>query len=91
MVYDPACDSAGMFVQSADFVRNHQKNPSAELSIYGQENVAETVRLSRMSLAIHGLPGDIRQGNTYYEDIHNGVGKFESCRVHHNSLFLLFN
>jgi len=77
MVYDPACGSAGMFVQSADFVRHHQGDPSAELSIYGQENVDETVRLSRMSLAIHGLPGDIRQGNTYYEDIHDSVGKFD--------------
>ena len=77
LVLDPACGSAGMFVQSADFVRQHQEDPSSALSIYGQENVAETVRLSRMSLAIHGLPGDIKQGNTYYEDIHNSVGKFD--------------
>ena len=77
LVYDPACGSAGMFVQSADFVKDHQKNPSSDLSIYGQENVAETVRLSRMSLAIHGLSGDIRQGNTYYDDIHDSVGKFD--------------
>lgn len=76
-VYDPACGSGGMFVQSADFVKNHQKDPSAELSIYGQENVAETVRLSRMSLAINGLPGDIRQGNSYYDDIHESSGKFD--------------
>ena len=77
LVYDPACGSAGMFVQSADFVKDHQKDPSSELSIYGQENVAETVRLSRMSLAIHGLSGDIRQGNTYYDDIHDSVGRFD--------------
>ena len=39
--------------------------------------VAETVRLCRMNLAVHGLAGDIRQGNTYYEDVHNCVGKFD--------------
>lgn len=76
-ILDPACGSAGMFVQSANFVRRHQKNPSSEISLYGQEKVAETIRLSRMSLAVHGLSGDIRQANSYYEDIHRGLGKFD--------------
>ena len=30
-----------------------------------------------MNLAVHGLSGDIRQGNTYYEDLHSSVGKFD--------------
>ena len=30
-----------------------------------------------MNLAVHGLAGDIRQGNSYYEDLHNSVGKFD--------------
>jgi type I restriction enzyme M protein len=47
------------------------------LSVYGQEKVAETVRLGKMNLAVHGLAGDIRQGNTYYEDLHKAVGKFD--------------
>ncbi len=76
-IFDPACGSGGMFVQSARFVAEHQKNPSAELSIYGQERVAETVRLGKMNLAVHGLAGDIRQGNAYYEDLHRSVGKFD--------------
>jgi len=76
-VYDPCCGSGGMFVQSARFVENHQKNPSAEISVYGQERVAETVRLCKMNLAVHGLAGDIRQGNTYYEHLHNGVGRYD--------------
>ena len=76
-IFDPASGSAGMFVQSAEFVRRHQRNPSTDISIYGQENVAETVRLGRMSLAVHGLSGDIRQGNSYYEDAHDSVGKFD--------------
>jgi len=77
LIYDPACGSGGMFVQSAGFVQNHQKNPSAEISIYGQEAAAETVRLCRMNLAVHGLSGDIRQGNSYHEDPHNSRGAFD--------------
>jgi len=76
-ILDPACGSGGMFVQSARFVERHKRNPSTEISIYGQEKIAETVRLCKMNLAVHGLAGDIRQGNTYYEDLHNAVGKFD--------------
>lgn len=76
-ILDPACGSGGMFVQSARFVRNHQKNPNNEISIYGQEKVAETVRLCKMNLAVHGLSGDIRQANTYYENVHNCIGRFD--------------
>jgi type I restriction enzyme M protein len=77
LIHDAACGSGGMFVQSARFVQRHQQNPSAEISLYGQERVAQTVRLCQMNLAVHGLAGDIRQGNTYYEDIHRSAGKFD--------------
>lgn len=76
-ILDPACGSGGMFVQSARFVANHHQNPNAEIMVYGQERVTETVRLCKMNLAVHGLSGDIREGNTYYEDIHNSAGKFD--------------
>lgn len=76
-IYDPACGSGGMFVQSAHFVESHRKNPNAEISIYGQEKTAETVRLCKMNIAVHGLSGDIREANSYYEDLHKGVGKFD--------------
>lgn len=76
-VLDPACGSGGMFVQSAAFIERHQKTPSAEIALYGQEKVGETVRLCRMNLAVHGLSGEVRQGNTYYDDIHQIVGKFD--------------
>jgi type I restriction enzyme M protein len=76
-IYDPACGSGGMFVQSAAFVANHQRNPGAEISIYGQEKTSETLRLCKMNLAVHGLSGDIRQANTYYEDPHDAVGRFD--------------
>jgi type I restriction enzyme M protein len=56
-IFAPACGSGGMFVQSAHFIEEHKKNPSAEISIYGQERVDETVRLNKMNLAVHGLAG----------------------------------
>jgi type I restriction enzyme M protein len=77
LIYDPACGSGGMFVQSAAFVERHKHDPSREISIYGQERVAETVRLCKMNLAVHGLAGDVRQGNSYYEDLHNAPGRFD--------------
>ncbi|MEO8957147.1 MAG: class I SAM-dependent DNA methyltransferase, partial [Ktedonobacteraceae bacterium] len=76
-IFDPACGSGGMFVQSARFVLNHQQNPTAEISIYGQEKTYETVRLCRMNLAVNGLSGDIRQANSYYENVHNCRGRFD--------------
>jgi type I restriction enzyme M protein len=76
-IYDPAAGSGGMFVQSAAFVERHQGNPTDEISIYGQEKTAETVRLARMNLAVHGLSGDIREGNTYYDDLHDSLGRFD--------------
>ncbi len=76
-IYDPACGSGGMFVQSAKFVSNHQQNPTAEISVYGQEKTAETVRLCKMNLAVHGLGGDIREANSYYEDLHRAANRFD--------------
>lgn len=76
-IYDPACGTGGMFVQSAHFVERHRHDPNSELSIYGQERIRDTVRLAKMNLAVHGLGGDIRLGNTYYEDIHGSVGTFD--------------
>jgi len=76
-IYDPACGSGGMFVQSARFVKEHKSNPLKKISIYGQEKEEDTVRLNKMNLAVHGLTGDIKQGITYYEDLHNSINKFD--------------
>lgn len=76
-ILDPACGSGGMFVQSARFMEQHKKTPTAVISIYGQEKTAETVRLAKMNMAVHGLAGDIRQANTYYENVHNCRGQFD--------------
>jgi len=79
-ILDPACGSGGMFVQSARFVAEHQKNPAAELAICGVEKTDETGRLCRLNLAVHGLEGDIRHGgnvNSYYDDPHTATGQFD--------------
>jgi type I restriction enzyme M protein len=79
-ILDPACGSGGMFVQSARFVAEHQKNPAAELAICGVEKTDETGRLCRLNLAVHGLEGDIRHGgnvNSYYDGPHAATGQFD--------------
>jgi type I restriction enzyme M protein len=76
-IFDPACGSGGMFVQSAEFVQAHHKSANTALSVYGEEKTSATVRLGKMNMAVHGIYGDIKQGNSYYEDIHDSVGKFD--------------
>jgi type I restriction enzyme M protein len=76
-ILDPACGSGGMFVQSARFVDQHRNGKTGRLSIHGQEKTGETVKLAKMNLAVHGLEGDVRQSNTYYEDAFDCVGKFD--------------
>lgn len=76
LVYDPACGSGGMFVQSANFVQR-RRDTSKKISIYGQDRVLGTVRLAKMNLAVHGLEGKILEGNTYYQDRHRSIGNFD--------------
>jgi type I restriction enzyme M protein len=76
-VFDPACGSGGMFVQCAKFVERHKRSATEELAVYGQEYKEGTVPLAKMNLALHGLSGDIRLGNSYYEDLHNSPSAFD--------------
>lgn len=76
-VYDPACGSGGMFVQCAKFVERHAGSATRELSVYGQEQKEVTVPLAKMNLALHGLSGEIGLGNSYYDDLHKAVGRFD--------------
>lgn len=68
-VFDPACGSCGLFVQSAKFVEAHGGRP-AQISIYGQERNQATWRIGRMNLAIHGLAGEIKytEGGSLLDD-----------------------
>ena len=73
-VYDPACGSGGMFIQSAKFVKEHQGR-LANISIYGQEKNPTTWRLAKMNLAIRSLGGDLGKyaADTFTEDLHKDL------------------
>ncbi len=70
-VYDPACGSGGMFVQSEKFVESHG-GKLGDISIYGQESNATTRRLAIMNLAIRGIEADFgpEQADTFRRDLH---------------------
>jgi len=58
VIYDPACGSGGMFVQSIKFIESHHGNKK-ELSIYGQEYTSTTYKLAKMNLAIRGISANL--------------------------------
>ncbi len=70
-VYDPACGSGGMFVQSAKFIEAHNGNRSA-ISVYGQEANADTWKMAKMNMAIRGIDADFgpHQADTFTKDLH---------------------
>ena len=73
-VYDPCCGSGGMFVQSANFVKEHQGNVDS-ISVYGQELNATTWRLAKMNLVIRGIDADLGDSNadTFHNDKHKAL------------------
>jgi len=80
-VFDPACGSGGMFVQSAHFIEKHRneisKSGDSSVYVYGQEKTPETVNLAKMNLAVNGLRGEIKRAITYYEDPFGSFGAFD--------------
>ena len=70
-VFDPACGSGGMFVQSVKFLDEHGGR-RGELSVFGQEAVASTWRLAKMNLAIRHIEADLGDGaaDSFHEDKH---------------------
>jgi len=74
-VYDPCCGSGGMFVQTEQFIHEHDGDPK-DISIYGQESIEETWRMAKMNLAIHGIDNKglgARWGDTFARDQHAEV------------------
>jgi type I restriction enzyme M protein len=71
-VYDPCCGSAGMFVQSAEFVRSHASN-IGNLSVYGQDSNPTTRKMALMNLAIRGIEADLGgySADTFHNDLHS--------------------
>ena len=71
IIYDPCCGSGGMFVQSLEFIKNHQGN-TKKVSIYGQEQTSTTYKLAKMNLAIRGITANFgkRADDTFFNDQH---------------------
>jgi len=71
IIYDPACGSGGMFVQSIKFIESHHGNKK-EVSIYGQEYTATTYKLAKMNLAIRGIAANLGDvpADTFGKDQH---------------------
>ena len=77
-LFDPACGSGGMFIQSGDFVNSHGLNANTTMTFYGQEKVEYNAQLCLMNMAVHGLTGVIKsgdEGNSFYNDAHQLEGR----------------
>jgi type I restriction enzyme M protein len=74
IIYDPACGSGGMFVQSMKFIEAHNGN-KRKVSIYGQEYTNTTYKLAKMNLAIRGIAGNLgdKAANTFLDDQHRDL------------------
>ncbi|MGI6394691.1 MAG: N-6 DNA methylase [bacterium] len=74
IIYDPACGSGGMFVQSVKFIEAHHGNKK-EVSIYGQEYTNTTYKLAKMNLAIRGISGNLgeKAASTFLDDQHKDL------------------
>ncbi|MBC8323058.1 MAG: SAM-dependent DNA methyltransferase [Candidatus Marinimicrobia bacterium] len=74
IIYDPACGSGGMFVQSVKFIENHQGDKK-EVSIYGQEYTKTTYKLAKMNLAIRGISANLgeKDADTFANDQHKDL------------------
>ena len=73
-IFDPACGSGGMFVQSMKFIQAHG-GKKGDISIFGQESIDTTWKISKMNLSIRGIEGNIKLGNSYWDD------KFKDLRA----------
>ncbi len=75
-IFDPACGSGGMFVQSANFLQKVNKDRN-NIYVEGQEFMGETVRLAKMNLLVNNLRGKIAEVNSYEIDQFNSLGKYD--------------
>lgn len=80
-IFDPACGSGGMFVQSSYFVDRRREElhdtDTKDLMVCGAEKTSDTVKLARMNIVVNGLRGEIKPANTYYEDPYNSYERFD--------------
>ncbi len=74
-ILDPACGSAGMFVQTGHFIERRGLDPSQRITIYGQEKTTVNTQIAKMNLWVHGLEGEIVEANSFYEERFSLAGK----------------
>ena len=77
-IFDPACGTGGMFVQSSHFIEDAGQETMKRVTFYGHEKNDVTAQMAQINLAVYGLEGKIRSGNeaiTYYKDPHELIGK----------------
>jgi type I restriction enzyme M protein len=77
LVLDPACGSAGMFVQTGHFIEDARRGSANDrVTFHGQEKSDTNTKLARMNMVVHGLDAsNIRQGNTFYDQIEHLRGR----------------
>ena len=81
IIHDPACGSAGMFVQTGHFIEEQGLKEQQDVSVnskatcYGSELKSNNTRLAKMNLAIHGIEGKVIESNSFYSDPHALVGQ----------------
>ncbi|MCL2058377.1 MAG: type I restriction-modification system subunit M [Oscillospiraceae bacterium] len=76
-IFDPACGSGGMFVQTAHYIAQHaEKGNEINLRAYGVEKTGATVKLAKMNLVLNNIRGSITEANSYYRDPYDCFGRF---------------
>jgi len=76
-IFDPACGSGGMFVQTAHYISRHNaKGKDINLRAYGVEKTGATVKLAKMNLVLNNVRGTITEANSYYRDPYDCFGRF---------------
>lgn len=76
-IFDPACGSGGMFVQTAHYIaRHYAAGHDINLRAYGVEKTGATVKLAKMNLVLNNVRGTITEANSYYRDSYESFGRF---------------
>lgn len=52
-VFDPACGSGGMFVQTSHFIEHEGGDTARKVVFFAQEKNPDTIRIAKMNLAVH--------------------------------------
>jgi type I restriction enzyme M protein len=74
-IYDPACGSGGMLIQSKNYVVENGGDPSS-VRLYGQDANGTTWAMCKMNMILHGTPdADIQNDDTLTAPRHLEAGE----------------